>query len=234
MAGVARIPNDIFQFSLHSAYTQGLTSTGPPASALSGYGTHGIGYVASPRPGRGGDLLLLDAVPYLLTDGATAVKVSERGENTALAFVMVTKFQPESRAVVPRNQNLSLAGLPAVFASQGADAGGRNSLMPFCVRSASFTSMTVVAADGEHVLRDVEGTLFGFDVPEWAQGSICGPAGETVRCCFLESGPSGGGRTRGGFVRHFEVRGEAVVEWAVCGRFHLGLPSGEEWQGLRL
>lgn len=36
-------PNDIFQFSLHIAYTPGLRDGGPPVSFLKTQGKHGIG-----------------------------------------------------------------------------------------------------------------------------------------------------------------------------------------------
>lgn len=215
MAGVARIPNDIFQFSLHSAFTAGLTSTGPPATALSGYGTHGIGHVAGPS---GGDVLLLDGIAHLLLPDGTAGPPEAK---TCLAFVMVTQFRAESRGVV---KGLGMEGLGDVFASRGAERGGRNSLMPFTV-VADFARVVLV---GGNVLRDVKGVVFGFGVPGWAVG-ISAPS-EGIRCCFLEEGK---GR-RGGFVVDFEAGGEVVVEWAVTGRFHLGFPQGEQWQALQL
>lgn len=217
MAGVARIPNDIFQYSLHSAFKAGLTSAGPPATALNGYGTHGIGHIAGTAERESGDLLLLDGIPHLLLPDGTA-KAPDR--STALAFVMVTNFQAETRAMV---KELKMKGLGDVFASQGAGRGGRNSLMPFVV----IGKFGKVVFKGGQVLSDVKGELFGFGVPAWAFG-ISSP-GEAMRCCFLEAGGK-----RGGFVDDFEVNSDAVIEWAVTGRFHLGFPNGEDWQAAQL
>ncbi|KAJ9631885.1 hypothetical protein H2203_000285 [Taxawa tesnikishii (nom. ined.)] len=116
---VSRIPNDIFQFSTLSALGAGLNVSGPPAAHLTGYGSHGIGTFAEPNPG---DMVFLDAVPYLLT----AEGVARRAPPDALLpFVMVTKFSPEYSAAVPAGSGLTKEDLMKVFASAGPDAGAR-------------------------------------------------------------------------------------------------------------
>jgi len=87
------------------------------------------------------------------------------------------------------------------------------------------------AGEDEAVLRtvrDVKGTVFGFAGPAWAGGiSVVG-----LHFHFL--GDEVDGVRTGGCVVDF-VAGEGVVlDWAVCGRFHLGLPRGDEWESLEL
>ena len=72
---------------------------------------------------------------------------------------------------------------------------------------------------------DVKGTIFGFCVPNW-QKEV---SGEGLQCCFLTEDKAQGGR-----VIDFETGTESVLEWAKCGRFHLGFPQDDEFEELKL
>ncbi|KAK4986449.1 hypothetical protein LTR28_001986 [Elasticomyces elasticus] len=178
-------------------------------------------------------MMLCDSVAYHISeDGA----VTRAKQDARLPFVMVTVFEPEM-AVVVREAGLALSGLRDVFAA-GVPKGARNSFVPFRLRG-RFSAVHVVsgfprpgeeaAAAAWRTIKDVKGTVFGFAGPSWAKGySVTGP-----QCCFLSEEDGQGGR-KGGFVVGFEAEGEVRVEWALCGRFHLGLPQGEEWETLEL
>jgi alpha-acetolactate decarboxylase len=62
-------------------------------------------------------------------------------------------------------------------------------------------------------------------VPKW-QAAI---SGEDLQCCFLSEDKTSGGR-----VVEFETDEGAILEWAKCGRFHLGFPQDEEYEELDL
>lgn len=235
---VSRIPNDIFQFSTVSALMAGLATSGPTASQLHGYGTHGIGTFSR----MNGELLYLNNTAYQFTsDGQTR----RAPPNEPLPFIQVTKFQPEYRTLA--SSNLTRDNLLELFASGGPEAGGKNSFIPFCVRG-SFKAVHLRVAgpqlfEGQSLsevaknakqwsLSDVKGTIWGISSPEWAQGiSVAG-----VHCHFVTDADVAGGKdVRGGRVRDFEVGGEGVeVSWGVTGRYHLGMPRGEEWENLEL
>ena len=54
------IPNDIFQYSLHSAYEAGLKDGGPPVAFLTNHGNHGLGVFEDEES----DLIQVDSVAY--------------------------------------------------------------------------------------------------------------------------------------------------------------------------
>ncbi|KAF2802141.1 uncharacterized protein BDZ99DRAFT_577108 [Mytilinidion resinicola] len=70
----------------------------------------------------------------------------------------------------------------------------------------------------------------GFWLPEWAAGiSVAG-----VHCYYFSDHEEG--ERVGGRVLEFEARDgkSLLLDWAVTGRFHLGMPKGAEWEALRL
>lgn len=101
------MPDDIFQYNLHSASLAGLSYTGFPASTLTGYGSHGIGHLANFNK----DVQLLDGTSPVLQHGGTLTP----GQDACLAFVMVTGLCAESRLVVAE---LSMKGLGGVIANR--------------------------------------------------------------------------------------------------------------------
>ena len=75
------------------------------------------------------------------------------------------------------------------------------------------------------MLQNVEGGIFGFVVPKWLQ-MISGPR---VHCYFLSRDMSTGGQVLG-----FESKGDVTVQFAKCGRFHLGFHQRSKWEELTL
>jgi len=219
---VASIPNDIFQYSLITAVTSGLTNGGPIPPMLTSHGTHGIGIFSDTT----NSLILLDSVAYSIdSDG----RAQTAPPDANLPFTMVTVFAPTFRAEL--SGGLRKEGLRDLFASGGKISSGKNTPMPFRIEG-TFSSVEVGAHTSQEggagqTLKDVRGTIFGFVIPAWA-GSI---SGKDVRSCFL-SADEGNGVRRGGFVRDFEAGGNVRVDWAKCGRFHLGFPQSEEWETL--
>lgn len=209
MTGVARIPNDIFQYSLLSALTRGLTSGGPPASRLGGYGTHGVGQVS----GSLNDLLLLEGQAYELADGR-----AKRVTNVQLPFVMVTGFDPEYRAK-PQGTT-RLANLRDAFASGGPGARAKNSYAPFSV----YGKFERVQVKGGKTLENIRGTMFGIAAPAWASEISY----KGFHCSFLSDDKSQGGK-----VEEFEAK-DVTVEWALTGRYHLGFPPDPAYQEMNL
>lgn len=233
---VAHIPNDIFQFSTVSALMAGLASSGPSASQLHGYGTHGIGTFAN----LDGELIYIDGSAYQFTSDG---KVRPAPDDIALPFVQVTQFEPEF-TITEFPGKLRKDHLMKVIESGGGESGGKNSFMPFSV-TGTFRSVHVrVAGPQENpeqplkevaenakqwTLNDVKGTMFGFISPGWSQGiSVEGP-----HMHFL-SEKGEGGELKGGHVRDFEAEEGAQIAWSVTGRFHLGMPKGEKWESLEL
>ncbi|TID18877.1 alpha-acetolactate decarboxylase [Venturia nashicola] len=151
----AKIPNDIYQFSILSAYKAGLTQTGPPVRALQGYGSDGIAFL----PRNSGELLFLDSTAYLIPpnrghqvsptaspDGIASPKQAPqnimehaKGE-TLLPFVMVTKFVPEFSLNI--SGDTEMESLMDLLECEGPVAGGSNSFMPFRLRG-SFASVSL-------------------------------------------------------------------------------------------
>jgi acetolactate decarboxylase len=247
----AKIPNDIYQFSLLSALNSGLNLSGPPVRALQGYGSDGIAYL----PRNSGELLFLDSTAYTIhpnASDATNENIIEHAKgDVQLPFVMVTKFVPEFSLNVVGD--MEMESLMDLFGCEGPLAGGKNSFMPFRLRgvfswvelgivgprypssrssSASGSPLTPTGTPEKevvHELLDVKGTIFGFVGPKWAERiSVSG-----FHCCFL-SERNEEGRLRGGRVKDFKASGAVELTWSLTGRFHLGLPSGEEWESLDL
>jgi len=230
----SQVPNDIFQFSTIGALMGGLATSGPTPSQLPGYGTHGIGTFEKIN----GELLYIDGKTWQITsDGKTRLA----DPNVSLPFIQVTQFVPEYSSTV---SNLNTKTLLHVFQSQGPEAGGKNSFVPFCIKG-SFKTLHVriggpqlydrqplveVAKNAKQwTVEGIKGTIWGIVSPEWSQGiSVAG-----VHCHFL-SEPDEKGEVQGGHVRDFEIDEEVEVSWAVAGRFHLGMPRGKEWEDLEL
>ncbi|KAF1346447.1 hypothetical protein BDV97DRAFT_300692 [Delphinella strobiligena] len=231
---VSRIPNDIFQFSTVSALMNGLARSGPTASQLHGYGTHGIGTFEN----MNGELIYLDGKAWQFTsDGQTRRAPSD----LPLPFIQVSKFVPEYQTVTNKLKKDTLMDL---FASGGPDAGGKNSFIPFSIKGLFRTldlrvagpqlygaqPLAEVARNAKQwSLSDIKGTLFGIVSPEWSQGiSVAG-----MHCHFISDADEKG-EVQGGHVRDFLVGGDVVVGWAVTGRYHLGMPRGKEWEELEM
>jgi acetolactate decarboxylase len=231
---VSKIPNDIFQFSTASALMAGLAHNGPSCGQLRGYGTHGIGTFTR----MNGELLFLDGKPWQMLPSG---KVQPASPQTSIPFVQVTNFQPEFQT---KAVGLKKEALVDVFEKSGPGAGGKNSFVPFLVKG-KFKSLHLrIAGPQEHDGQDlaevaanarkwsvenVEGTMFGIASPEWMAGvSVAG-----VHCHFMtEAEP--GKDAEGGHVLDFETGDEAVLQWAVTGRYHLGFPRDDEWEHLNL
>lgn len=200
------LPNDIWQFSLSSAYTAGLKDGGPPIAFLANHGNHGIGLFEDEES----DFIQIDGVAYSI-DKDGDVEPAEKDDQ--LPFVMVTTFQPTQRVKPPTSTTSKR--LKEVF----ADAS-KNTPLPFRLRG-SFKYINTQ----QQTYWDVRGTIFGFCIPDW-QKTI---SGDGLQCCFLSEE-----KERGGRVIDFETGEGAMLEWSKCGRFHLGFPQDEEFEELRL
>lgn len=201
----ASIPNDIYQYSLLSALRAGLQDGGPPVAFLTNHGTHGIGVFEDEER----DMIQIDSVAYSIDQNGIASKADK--EDT-MPFVMVTVFQPAQRVKPP--PRTTSKKLKEVFER------GKNTPMPFRI-SGGFKYISTK----QQTYWDVKGTIFGYAVPGWQKDV----SGEGLQSCFLAED-----QTKGGRVTDFETGEGAVVEWAKCGRFHLGLPQDEEFEELRL
>lgn len=199
------IPNDIYQYSLLSALKAGLQDGGPPVAFLTNHGTHGIGVFEDEES----DMIQVDSVAYSLDQNGTATRADK--EDT-MPFVMVTVFQPVQRVKPP--PRTTSKKLKEVFER------GKNTPMPFRI-TGSFKYISTK----QQTYWDVSGTIFGYAIPSW-QKDI---SGDGLQSCFLADDKKKGGR-----VNDFETGEGAVLEWAKCGRFHLGFPQDEEYEALRL
>ncbi|KAL1296555.1 hypothetical protein AAFC00_000058 [Neodothiora populina] len=239
---VAHVPNDIFQFSTVNALIQGLATHGPTPRQLPNYGTHGIGTFTS----MDGELLFLHGRAWQFkADGGTQLA----DPDVELPFVQVTNFEAEFRKTI-KGRKVTREQLLEVLLDGGADgkAGGRNSFVPFVVRGAfdrldlrtvapqrfPGQGLREVAKNAKQwsIEKKTKGEIFGIVSPEWSQGiSVAG-----VHCHFvaLDADGDGKGRVEGGHVVDFEAAEdeELEIEWAVTGRFHLGMPRGKEWEEL--
>ncbi|KAF2146968.1 uncharacterized protein K452DRAFT_294486 [Aplosporella prunicola CBS 121167] len=168
---VIPIPNDIFQYSVPSAPFSGLQDAGPTASALTNHGTYGIGIFCpnsnananSGHENAGNDtLILLDSTAYRVSGGGGSGgkkgAVSVAAPEAGLPFAMVTPFAPTCRSAIN--------GLNGIEALENEFKEMPNSYVSFRIK-ARFESVLLERDDGE-VVRDVEGTIFGFAVPVWA------------------------------------------------------------------
>ena len=158
---------------------------------------------------------------------------------------MVCNFVPEY--VISVTGQLEKDALLDVFSSEGDEAGGKNSMIPFRVRgefariklktiSSARRRGSLLAGGGQRTetkggdeLTDVKGTIFGFIGPEWFAGvSVTG-----VHCCFLSEKSEDGKHYGGSFV-DFQAKGEVEVSWAVTGRFHMGFPRSKVYEDLEI
>jgi hypothetical protein len=113
---------------------------------------------------------------------------------------------------------------------------GKNHATPFAVRGAFRWIQLKTRGDGgtaskerqdsgegpgkgkgrEGLLERVQGVIFGFLLPRWMRGAICGP--DEVLCCFVS-----GCRMFGGEVEGFETVEGTFLEWATSDHFRVGL-----------
>lgn len=198
-------PNDVFQYSLLSAYNAGLKDGGPPASFVASQGTHGIGCFEEDEES---DMVQIDGRIYTIDkDG----DVEEADPDDTLPFAMSTNFQPKQRLKTP--PNTTSKKLREVF----EDA--KNTPTAF-----KLTGQFKYINSRQKTFWDVKGTIFGFSVPAW-QTTM---SGEGLQCCFLSAS-----REQGGTVVDFETA-ECVLESTRCGRFHITFPQDDEFDELRL
>jgi len=204
------IPNDIYQFSLLSAYRAGLKDGGPPVAFLTNHGTHGVGvFEDDEESDRPNDMIQIDTIAYTIDKNGTAVR-AERDES--MPFVMVCVFQPTQRVKPP--VRTTKEKVLEVFKRS------KNTPMPFRI-----SGMFKYINTQQQTYWDVKGTIFGYCVPSWQKDV----SGEGLQSCFLSDDKKKGGR-----VLDFETGEGAVLDWAKCGRFHLGFPQDQEFEELRI
>lgn len=222
---VASIPNDVFQYSISPAFhTHTLHSGGPPSAFLTRHGTYGLGYFAPTTSSPTPDICaLVESTAWRISgkDG----KATKAEQSAQLPHVMVTIFEGVWRTKLLAGSS-GVETVKEVMFSGDGERGGRNSYMPFRVTGTFSTVNT--ASSTNATLQSAKGTIFGVYVPPWAE-NVSGKTG--LHCVFLGSA-QGAADNVGGLVKEFEVQ-EASLEWGVCGRFHLGLPSGNEWEGIK-
>ena len=107
--------------------------------------------------------------------------------------------------------------------------GGRNSVLPFKVTGVFETIEVETPSGSVNQQALAKGTMFGFKVPTWMEG-ISGPS---IHCHFISENDESAVRI-GGRVKAFEAGKDAVIGVGKCGRFHLGFPQGEDWEGVSL
>ncbi|TKA33363.1 hypothetical protein B0A50_00916 [Salinomyces thailandicus] len=208
----ASIPNDIYQYSLRSAYANGLRDGGPPVAFLTNHGSHGIGFFESDddQPqARPLDMIQIDSVAYALDKDGNA---SQADRGAQMPFVKVTVFQPAKRFKIPTGAGSKK--IMEIFESS------KNTPMPYRI-----TGTFKYLHTQQQTFWNVKGEIFGFVIPRW-QKEV---SGEGLQSCFLSDDKKKGGR-----VVDFETGDGAVLDWAKCGRFHLGFPQDEEYEELRL
>jgi alpha-acetolactate decarboxylase len=202
---VKSIPNDIFQYSLNIAFDAGLKDGGPPVAFLTNHGNHGVGLFDDEES----HMIQVDGVAYSIDKDGDA-QPAEKDEQ--LPFVMVTIFQPKERAQPPTSTTSKQ--LQEMFERS------KNTPMPFRLQG-EFKYINTQQA----TFWDVRGVIFGYCIPDW-QKAI---SGDRLQCMFLDAD-----KNRGGKVLDFETGEGTVLEWAKCGRFHLGFPQDEDYEELRL
>ncbi|WPH03165.1 alpha-acetolactate decarboxylase [Acrodontium crateriforme] len=204
------IPNDIFQFSLHSAYQAGLRDGGPPVGFLANQGTHGIGYFeADEDDERPNDMIQLDGITYTLDKDGDADRAEKDDQ---LPFVMVTVFQPTERVKPP--VSTTSKKLKELFEQ------GKNTPIAFRIQG-KFKYINTE----QQTYWDVTGSIFGYCIPAWQEAA----SGEGLQSCFLHESKKTGGR-----VVDFETGDGAILNWTKCGRLHLGFPKDDEFDELKL
>ena len=199
------IPNDIFQFSLLTAFNGGLKDGGPPVGFLMNHGTHGLGVFEDEE----NDMVAVDSAFYAIDEDG---EITRAEKDDQMPFVMVTIFQPSQKVKPPKGT--SSKKVKEVFERS------KNTPMSF-----RLTGKFGYISTKQQTYWDVKGTIFGFCIPNW-QGHI---SGEGLQSCFLAED-----RTKGGRVSDFETGEGALLEWAKCGRLHLGFPQDDEFEQLRL
>ncbi|EMC98616.1 hypothetical protein BAUCODRAFT_119935 [Baudoinia panamericana UAMH 10762] len=209
------IPNDIYQYSLRSAYNAGLKEGGPPVAFLTNHGTHGVGIFEAEEDDDGNeqspnDMIQVDSVAYVIDSNGTATKADK---NDQMPFTMVTVFQPVQRVKPP--SGTTLKRVKELF-----EGRSKNTPLSFRVQG-SFKYINTQ----QQTYWDVKGTIFGFGIPAW-QKEV---SGDGLVSCFLSDDKKKGGR-----VVDFETGDGAMVDFSKCGRFHLGFPQDEEYEQLRL
>ncbi|KAF2125489.1 alpha-acetolactate decarboxylase [Dothidotthia symphoricarpi CBS 119687] len=212
---VASIPNDIFQFSTHSALAAGFNTGQPRTSDLTSHGTDGVGVYED-----GSLLMLRDGDAYAIAKDGTA---NVAPMNARLPFAMVTTFAPSHRMAIPEIDMDALDDLATSSSLfQEIHMQSVNTLMPFKI-TGKFKSIDYL--DGTSGSAIVHGVIFGFVVPKWMK-AISGPR---IHAHFLDMHGKMGGK-----VVDFDTTEDATLCFARCGRFHLGFPQGGEWEEVRL
>ncbi|KAI7339755.1 hypothetical protein KC315_g1083 [Hortaea werneckii] len=208
----ASIPNDIYQYSLHSAYAAGLREGGPPVAFLTNHGTHGIGFFesyADAPEDRPGDMIQLDSIAYEINKDGNAAVADKQHQ---MPFVKVVVFQPSKRVKLETS-----TGSKKVLEILQM---GRNTPMSVRIKG-PFKYLNTQ----QETFWDVSGEVFGYAIPSWQKDV----SGEGLQSCFITQDKKKGGR-----VVDFETGEGAILEWAKCGRFHLGFPQDEEYEKLSL
>jgi alpha-acetolactate decarboxylase len=172
---------------------------------------HGTGYFESDSSTtRANDMIQLDSTAYTISKDGTA-KAADRG--ACMSHTSVVVFQPTHRFKAP-------PGTSSNKIKEEVFSMGRNTPMSFSVKGA-FKSITTEQKSFE----GVKGTIFGFVIPTW-QKEV---SGDGLVCCFLSEDKKSGGR-----VKEFETGQAVEVDWAKCGRFHLGFPQDDEYEELKI
>lgn len=227
----ASIPNDIYQYSLFGAFSQGLTSGGPPAAFLTRHGTQGIGTFANGRK-----MIMIDAQAWQLQgNGAEQARIwTPAPGDGMLPFVMVTCFEAVFQPKAPWNMALEeIEGEVLVPGGAGTETSGtglfgwsKNDYLSVRIHGV-FEHVRLIQDDETISMYDVKGTVFGFRTPDWA--ATTSPKG--LHMHFISDEDEYGPR-RGGVVEDFQMTGGTKIEFAPGARFHLGLPQGEQWETL--
>ncbi|KAK5711066.1 hypothetical protein LTR17_018566 [Elasticomyces elasticus] len=209
------IPNDIYQYSLRSAYNAGLKDGGPPVAFLTNHGTHGFGIFEAEEDDDGTeqpprDMIQVDSVAYAFDKDGNAERADKQDQ---MPFTMVTVFNPVQRVKLP--SGTTHKRVLELFA-------GRSKNTPLSFR---ITGAFKYINTQQETHWDVKGTVFGFCIPVW-QKEV---SGDGLQCCFLSED-----KKRGGRVLDLETGEGAVVDYGKCGRFHLGFPQDPEYEQLRI
>jgi alpha-acetolactate decarboxylase len=155
-------------------------------------------------------MIQLDSTAYTISKDGTA-KAADRG--ACMSHTSVVVFQPTHRFKAP-------PGTSSNKIKEEVFSMGRNTPMSFSAKGA-FKSITTEQKSFE----GVRGTIFGFVIPSW-QKEV---SGDGLVCCFISEDKNSGGR-----VKEFETGQAVEVDWAKCGRFHLGFPQDDEYEELKI
>lgn len=208
---VASIPNDVFQFSTYAALKAGFNQGQPRTADLTSHGSDGIGVYED-----GSLMMLKSGQAYAIAkDG----KAKQAPMEARLPLALVTIYEPNFRLMVPSFTPESLEELTS--SNELGPTKGVNTLMPFKL----FGRFESIEFEHGPSRNAIEGVVFGFIVPEWMK-AISGPR---IHAHFLDTSEEVGGR-----VVDFRMAEQALIDFAKCGRFHLGFPQGEEWENVRL